>query len=142
LFKLLDSLGFPRERQKLVINRYTSLPGSLKAIEVAERLDRDVDHVLAFDKRMIITANTGEPFVLRPSRFSSFGRELRRMIDDAAALGRRGGLGTAPNGAATARLAGLPKLNEQGESSTSPNTSASTSPAASAAGPFPSRHLK
>jgi len=91
---------------------------------------------------LIVTANTGEPFVLRPSRFSSFGRELRRLIDDAVQLGRRGAAIVERNGAVAAELAGLSKLNEPAKSDTSPNTSATTSPAASAAGSFPSRHFK
>jgi pilus assembly protein CpaE len=82
MLRILDSLGFPRERRRIVLNRTLSLPGSLRPADVVKRLGHEVDHVLPFDKKLIIAANTGEPFVLHAGRFSSFGRRLRELIDD------------------------------------------------------------
>ena len=46
-----------------------------------------VDHVIPFDKGIVVAANTGEPYVLRPSRLFGCGRQLRRLVDDIDAMG-------------------------------------------------------
>jgi len=61
--------------------------GSAKPADCANRLGHAVDHVIPFDKRIVIAANTGEPYVLRPSRFFGCGRHLRRLVDDIDAFG-------------------------------------------------------
>ncbi len=85
LARLMDSLGVAHERQRLVLNRFTRLAGSLGPADVAERLGRAVDFVLPFDSRVVVAANTGEPYVLRPPRFRAFTRRLRALVDDAEA---------------------------------------------------------
>ena len=82
MLRILDSLGFPRERRRIVLNRTLSLPGNLRPVDVVKRLGHEVDHVLPFDKKLIVAANTGEPFVLHAGRFSTFGRRLRELILD------------------------------------------------------------
>jgi pilus assembly protein CpaE len=84
--KLLDGLGIGRDRQRIVLNRHTSLPGSLGAADVARHLERNVDFVLPADKRVIIAANAGEPYILRASRFFGYGPPLRRLIADVDSL--------------------------------------------------------
>jgi len=80
--KLLDRLGVERARQRVVLNRFTSLPGSLPAADVAHRLGRDVDFVLPADKHVVIAANAGEPYVMRASRWFGYGPPLRRLVAD------------------------------------------------------------
>jgi pilus assembly protein CpaE len=87
LVEVLRGLGLTKERQRIVLNRYTTLPGCVKPADVAGRLGHAVDHVIPFDKRLVIAANTGEPYVLRPSRFFGCGRQLRRLVDDIDAMG-------------------------------------------------------
>ncbi len=87
LVQVLRGLGLPKERQRIVLNRYTTLPGCVKPADVANRLGHDVDHVIPFDKGIVVAANTGEPYVLRPSRFFGCGRHLRRLVDDIDAMG-------------------------------------------------------
>jgi pilus assembly protein CpaE len=82
LVQLLDGLGFSRQRRRVILNRNTTLPGSLRPADVAQRLGHSVDHVLPYDKKVIIAANTGVPFVLRAGRFSQCGRRLRELIAD------------------------------------------------------------
>ena len=82
LVEVLRSLGLSNERQRVVLNRYTTLPGSVNPADVANRLGHAVDHVIPFDKGIVVAANTGEPYVLRPSRFFGCGRQLRRLVDD------------------------------------------------------------
>jgi pilus assembly protein CpaE len=81
LLQLLDGLGFPEERQRLVINRYQSLTGSLKLEEVASRLGRTIDYVLPYDKRLIMAANSGQPPVMRSGPFHRYKRALRPLVD-------------------------------------------------------------
>ena len=86
LLEVLRGLGAAADRQRIVLNRYTTLPGSVKPAEVANRLGHDVDHVIPFDKGIVVAANTGEPYVLRPRRFFGCGRRLRRLVDDIDAM--------------------------------------------------------
>ena len=87
LVEVLRGLGLSAERQRIVLNRYTTLPGSVNPSAVANRLGHAVDHVIPFDKRIVIAANTGEPYVLRASRLFGCGRQLRRLVDDIEAMG-------------------------------------------------------
>ena len=57
----------------------------MKPADVANRLGHAVDHVIPFDKGIVIAANTGEPYVLR-SRFFGCGRQLRGLVDDIDAM--------------------------------------------------------
>jgi pilus assembly protein CpaE len=84
--EVLRGLGLGRDRQRIVLNRYTTLPGSVKPADVAARLRHDVDHVVPFDNRVVVAANTGEPCVLHASRFFGCGRSLRRLVDDIDAM--------------------------------------------------------
>jgi len=84
--EVLKGLGVTAERQRVVLNRYTTLPGSVKPAEVASRLGHSVDHVIPFDKGIVIAANTGEPYVLRGGRWFGCGRQLRELVDDIDAM--------------------------------------------------------
>ncbi len=86
LVQVLRSLGLSQERLRVVLNRYTTLPGSVSPADVANRLGHAVDHVIPFDKGIVVAANTGEPYVLRPSRFFGCGRQLRGLVDDIDAM--------------------------------------------------------
>ena len=86
LLRLLNNLGFPQHRRRVILNRYTTLPGSLRPADVAARLGHNVDYVFPYDKQVIIAANMGEPFVLRAGRFSTLGRQLREFVDDVEAI--------------------------------------------------------
>ena len=80
--EVLQGLGVSRERQRIVLNRYTTLPGSVKPADAAGRLGRAVDHVVPFDNRIVVAANTGEPYVLQASRWFGCGRQLRELVED------------------------------------------------------------
>jgi len=86
--RVLDNLGFPKHRRRVILNRYTTLPGSLREAEVAQRLGHNVDYVFPYDKQVIIAANTGEPLVFRAGRFSTLGRRLRQFVDDLEQISR------------------------------------------------------
>jgi pilus assembly protein CpaE len=86
LIELLAGLGFPIERQKLVLNRYASVSGGLKPLDVANRLNRPVDFVLPYDKRVVVAANTGRPYGASPSRYFGFGPPLVALAVDIETL--------------------------------------------------------
>jgi pilus assembly protein CpaE len=82
LIKLLDSLGFPRERQRIILNRYTGSADNLKPTDVALRLGRDVDHIVPNQRKLSIAANIGKPYILSATRFWGFGRALRELASE------------------------------------------------------------
>ena len=84
--EVLQGLGISAERLRVVLNRYTTLPGSVNPADVANRLGHVVNHVIPFDKGIVIAANTGEPYILRPRRFFGCGRQLRGLVDDIDAM--------------------------------------------------------
>ncbi len=89
LLELLAGLGFPQERQRLVLNRYASVAGGLKPLDVANRLNRPVDFVLPHDKRVVVAANTGRPYAMSPSRLWGFGPPLVALAADIESLATR-----------------------------------------------------
>lgn len=81
LVQLLANLGFPADRQRVVLNRYTSAAGNLKPADVAGRLGRPVDHVLPLQRQVVVAANLGRPYILGASRFfSAFARGVDRIV--------------------------------------------------------------
>jgi pilus assembly protein CpaE len=80
LIELLDGMGYDASRQRVVLNRYSTSAGNLKAGDVAMQLGRDVDHVVPYHRHVILSANTGRPYVLRAGRFSRLGRSTRALI--------------------------------------------------------------
>jgi pilus assembly protein CpaE len=82
LIELLNSLGYDARRQRIVLNRYSTAAGNLKAADVAVQLGRDVDHVIPLDNKAILAANTGRPYALANLRFSSLGKSINRLIQE------------------------------------------------------------
>ncbi|TWT73328.1 AAA family ATPase [Allorhodopirellula solitaria] len=86
LLSVLERIGYPAERQSIILNRQQRVTGSLSVDDVAERLQREIDHVLPFDKRVMAAANCGVPIATATVRLSGFSRALERLTDDV--LGR------------------------------------------------------
>ena len=84
LLSVLERIGYPPERQSVILNRQQRVAGSLSVDDVAERLQRDIDHVLPFDKRVMAAANCGVPIAMSTIRFSSFSRALEELANDVA----------------------------------------------------------
>ncbi len=83
LIEVLDNLGFPKQRQRVILNRYSRFLGNLKPADVAQRLGRDVDFIVPYQKKLIIAANIGRPYALSASRLFGFGRVLHQMVREA-----------------------------------------------------------
>lgn len=88
LFELYDSVGFPAERRRLVVNRYQRLAGNPRPAEVAARVGCAVDHVLAYEPRVTVAANTGRPRVLDGAWFSGFTRGVAALVREIEQLPR------------------------------------------------------
>ena len=82
LLNVLERIGYPAKRQSVILNRQQRVAGSLSVEDVAERMQRDIDHVLPYDKRVIAAANCGVPIATAMLRFSGFSRGLERIADE------------------------------------------------------------
>lgn len=81
--KLLDSIGFPQAKQRMVLNRYSRSGAAPLATDAALRLDRDIDVVIPLDRNIVTSANLGQPFLLCKYWFSRATRPLRKLVRDA-----------------------------------------------------------
>jgi len=86
LLSVLERIGYPAKRQSIILNRQQRVAGSLSINDVSERMQRDIDHVLPFDKRVVAAANCGVPIAMAMLRFSGFSRALEKLADDVAGL--------------------------------------------------------
>jgi pilus assembly protein CpaE len=87
LVEVLDNLGYDRERQRVVVNRYSGSAGNLRPADVALRIGRDVDHVLPYDERLLVAANLGKPYLLHSRRwFNRFARQVRKLVAEIETL--------------------------------------------------------
>ena len=86
-FELLSDVEFPDSKQKLILNRFTRAAGSPGVAEVENYLNRDVDHIIPFDKAVLQAANVGQPFVMNATRFSKTAKAVREIADEIEAFG-------------------------------------------------------
>jgi pilus assembly protein CpaE len=86
LLGVLGSIGFPPERQSLVLNRYTRSTDNLQAPDVARRLGREIDHVIPYSKAIAIATNVGRPFVLSATTWWGAGRALYLLTQEVDAI--------------------------------------------------------
>lgn len=98
LLRVLERIGFPADRQSIIVNRQQRITGSLSLSDVAQRFDRPLDYVLPFDKRVIVAANSGDPIAQHSNRFSGFCRTLHQLVSDIERESGRTGTQSANNG--------------------------------------------
>jgi pilus assembly protein CpaE len=87
LMKLLEGLDFPRERRRLVVNRFQRVAGNPSLEDVSRLLGQAVDHSVPYHRRAITAANVGRPFAGSRRFFSQLDRSLRKLVDEIEALG-------------------------------------------------------
>ena len=79
---VLEGLGVPQSRQRLVLNyNYKSFLGNLQPIDIANRLQRTLDYVVPYDRRVLTSMNTGSPHILHSRRWERFGRAINTIVD-------------------------------------------------------------
>jgi len=87
---VLDALGLPRERLRLVLNQnYSGFAGNLKPGDIQQRLGRELDLVFPFTRRLLIAMNLGSPYILRSMRLWGFGREMSALVDEIETIRER-----------------------------------------------------
>ena len=87
LLPVLEGLGVPPSRQRLVVNyNYKPFLGNLRPADIAARLQRTLDHVVPYEKRLLVAMNTGSPQILHTSWWHSFRRTMNHLVDDLDSL--------------------------------------------------------
>jgi pilus assembly protein CpaE len=87
LLRVLDRVGFGVARQRLVLSHnYARFPGDLTPDDVESGLDRDLDHMVPYDRRLLQALNHGVPLSLRATSRWGFGRVTRDIADEIVAM--------------------------------------------------------
>ncbi len=94
--EVLKRVGVGDDRQRIVLN-YTmpKAPAALRVSDVEERLNRDIEHVFPFQKKLLTALNTGRPYALSCGRRFGFGKSLARIVDEIEAA-PEGGYAASP----------------------------------------------
>ncbi len=82
MLEVLDELGFPESRRRLVLNRYSAFVGNIRSDEVERRMKFKIDHIVPYEKKVLVAANMGSPFILQPGLHSRFRKAIHRIADD------------------------------------------------------------
>jgi len=83
LLPVLEHVGFPKERTRVILNNnFERAPGTLSISDVEGRLDRAVDHELPYQKKLITALNTGRPYVLGATQLFGFGKSVKGIVDE------------------------------------------------------------
>jgi pilus assembly protein CpaE len=83
LLPVLEGLGLPAARQRLVLNyNYKPFLGNLQPSDIANRLQRTLDFVVPYEGRVLPSMNTGSPHILHTRRWERFGRTINHLVDD------------------------------------------------------------
>jgi pilus assembly protein CpaE len=85
LLRLLEGERIGRDRLRVVLNRFNAFEGNLSEQTVVDRLGREVDHVVPYDRGFVVSATRGRPYVAgRPS--TGVAAALSGLGEDAAGL--------------------------------------------------------
>src|SRR5690606_17133968 len=90
-------------RYRIVLSRYTGGSDNLRPVDVARRLNRDIDAVVPFHRKIAVAANLGVPYVLRERRWWGPGRVLDQLARDVEAVVPHGARGRSEGDDATTR---------------------------------------
>jgi pilus assembly protein CpaE len=83
LLPVLETVGFGAARQRVVLSHnYRRFAGALSVADIESRLGRPIDHVVPYDRRVLVSMNTGEPYALKASVRFGFGRHVIGIVDD------------------------------------------------------------
>lgn len=97
LLPVLEGLGLPASRQRLVLNyNYKPFLGNLRPADIGDRLQRTLDYVVPYEKRVLVSMNTGSPQILHTNRWQRFGRTINRLIEDVDGFAVNGLRGSSP----------------------------------------------
>ena len=87
LLPVLEGLGVPADRQRVVLNNnHKRFLGNLTPVDIERRLERPLDYVVPYDKQVLVSMNTGSPYITRAPRWRGFARVVGRMVDSLEGL--------------------------------------------------------
>lgn len=86
MLEVLDELGFPHSRRRLALNRYSTFVGNIRSEEVEKRLGLKLDHIVPYEKKLLVAANMGQPLVLQSGLPTRFKRAIARIADEIEAI--------------------------------------------------------
>jgi pilus assembly protein CpaE len=82
LLPVLEGLGFPPSRQRLVLNyNYQPFLGNLRPSDIADRLQRTLEYVVPYEKRVLQSMNAGSPQVMQGSWWQRWGKTITELVD-------------------------------------------------------------
>jgi pilus assembly protein CpaE len=88
LLPTLEGLGLPASRTRVIVNApQPSFSGELRPVDVADRLQRTVDHVVPYDRRVGVSMNTGIPPIVSAHRWQRLGRAITGISESISAAG-------------------------------------------------------
>jgi pilus assembly protein CpaE len=85
LLGMLAEAGYPKERIRIVLNRYTKFSGNVDANWVTQAIQRPIDYVLPYDKALHAHANLGRPYLLDKPQ-TRMSEQLERIAADVGGL--------------------------------------------------------
>jgi pilus assembly protein CpaE len=88
LLTVLDGERLNDERLRIVLNKFSTFDGNLSEDTVADRLGRDMDHVVPYDRAFLTASTRGRPVVATRAA-SAVEAALSRIGEDAVGLRRR-----------------------------------------------------
>lgn len=91
MLEVLDELGFPPSRRRLVLNRYSNFVGNIRSEEVEKRLGVSLDHIVPYERKLLVAANMGQPLVLQSGLHTRFKRAIGRIADEIETIAAHGG---------------------------------------------------
>ena len=82
LLPVLEGLGLPSTRHRLILNRtYKRFLGDLTPADIESRLGRSLSHVVPYDRNVLVSMNTGTPRIVKAARWRGFGRAVTNIAD-------------------------------------------------------------
>ena len=89
-FQLLRDVEFPEDRWRVLLNRYSTASGAPAIAEVERYLGHEVDHVVPFDRKVLLSANTGKPLMMSGLRWSKSVRAIKEVVNSIEQLHDQG----------------------------------------------------
>jgi septum formation inhibitor-activating ATPase MinD len=61
---------------------YQPFLGNLRPIDIADRLQRTIEYVVPYEKRVLQSMNAGSPQVMQGGWWQRFGKTIAQVVDD------------------------------------------------------------